>query len=264
VLASVRFFRLDQQRTLMKSQTPVAVFAAAALSAASFPAWAQTPPDLRDLVGARAGSAEGAIEGRGYQFVRTQEGSGSKWSYWRRGGECVQITTTNGRYAAIDRMDSSLCDGGGSRDGGGNAAAAVIAGAAVIGLAAALAHHNNRHGDSDAQHDRDYSRGYQDALYGAAYDRDDSQAYHDGYLAGEAERSNRRAANSRHVRRAPWAAQQACSERADDFQNQPRGSSTPISVREVGGEWQMVMGTGPYRSVCTVNSEGRVRSIDPY
>ena len=102
--------------------------------------------------------------------------------------------------------------------------AAFLAGAAVIGLAAALAHHNRNHDDRDERHDDDYSRGYQDALYGATYDRNDSEAYHDGYLAGESERSNRRASNTDHVRRAPWAAQQACSARADDFQNRPRGS----------------------------------------
>ena len=136
---------------------------------------------------------------------------------------------------------------------------------AWVGLAAALAHHNRNHDERDARHDDDYSRGYQDALYGATYDRNDSESYHDGYLAGEAERSNRRASNTDHVRRAPWAAQQACSARADDFQNRPRGSSAPISVRDLGGgDWRMVMGTGPYRSVCVVSNDGRVRSIDPY
>lgn len=246
------------------SKAPCAVLATVALLASSLPAHAQTPPDLRDLVGARAGQAEGEVQSRGYQFVRTQEGGDSKWSYWRRGNDCVQITTTDGRYASIDRMDRNLCDGGGSSNSGGNAAAAVLAGAAVIGLAAALAHHNRNHDNRDDNHDNDYSRGYQDALYGATYDRNDSEAYHDGYLAGEAERSNRRAANTDHVRRAPWAAQQACSARADDFQNRPRGSSTPISVREEGDDWRMVMGTGPYRSVCVVSDDGRVRSIDPY
>ena len=248
--------------TLFK--TSVAAMAGVALLGASVPAAAQTPSDLRDLVGARAGQAEGEVQNRGYVFVRTQEGGNSKWSYWRRGGDCVQITTTDGRYAAIDRMDRNLCDGGGSHDNGSNAAAAVLAGAAVIGLAAALAHHNRNHDDRDERHDDDYSRGYQDALYGATYDRNDSEAYHDGYLAGESERSNRRASNTDHVRRAPWAAQQACSARADDFQNRPRGSSAPISVREEGDDWRMVMGTGPYRSVCVANSDGRVRSIDPY
>lgn len=246
-------------------KTSVAVLAASGLLAASLPASAQTPSDLSDLVGARAGQAEGAVQGRGYEFVRTQEGGSSKWSYWRRGNDCVQITTTDGRYAAIDRADRHQCDGSGSRDSGGNTAAAVLAGVAVIGLAAALAHHNSKHDNRDDNHDGDYSRGYQDALYGATYDRNDSEAYHDGYLAGESERGNRRASNTDHVRRAPWAAQQACSTRADDYQSRPRGSSTPISVRDLGdGDWQMVMGTGSYRSVCVVSSDGRVRSIDPY
>lgn len=245
--------------SMMKSS--IAALAAASLAASA--AQAQTPPDLRDLVGARGGQAEGELQRRGYEFVRTQEGGATKWSYWRRDGDCVQISTADGRYAAIDRVDRGQCDAG--SHGGGNAAAAVLAGAAVIGLAAALAHHNRNHDERDEQHDGDYSRGYQDALYGATYDRNDSEAYHDGYLAGEAERSNRRASNTDHVRRAPWAAQQACSSRADDFQNRPRGSSTPISVREAGGgDWRMVMGTGSYRSVCVVSDDGRVRSIDPY
>ena len=247
---------------MTRSKAPGAVLAAAALLAAALPVAAQTPPDLRDLVGARAGQAEGAVQSRGYAFVRTEEGGSAKWSYWRRGDDCVQITTRDGRYASIDRADRDQC--GGSHNNSGNTAAAVLAGAAVIGLAAALAHHNRNHDDRDERHDDDYSRGYQDALYGATYDRNDSEAYHDGYLAGEGERSNRRAGNTDHVRRAPWAAQQACSVRADDFQNRPRGSSTPISVREEGDDWRMVMGTGPYRSVCVVSDDGQVRSIDPY
>ena len=250
------------------SKAPIVALSVVALSvvamlAAPLPVSAQAPSDLSDLVGARAGSAEGEVQRRGYSFVRTQEGGTAKWSYWRRGDDCVQITTRDGRYAAIDRADRDQC--GASRSDSGNAAAAVLAGAAVIGLAAALAHHNRNHDERDARHDDDYSRGYQDALYGATYDRNDSEAYHDGYLAGEAERSNRRASNTDHVSRAPWAAQQACSARADDFQNRPRGSSAPISVREEdGGDWRMVMGTGSYRSVCVVSGDGRVRSIDPY
>ena len=42
--------------TLFKA--PVAILCIAALLAVSAPAYAQTPPDLRDLVGARAGQAD--------------------------------------------------------------------------------------------------------------------------------------------------------------------------------------------------------------
>lgn len=48
--------------TLFKA--PVAILSVAALLAVSVPAYAQTPPDLRDLVGARAGQAEGAVQSR--------------------------------------------------------------------------------------------------------------------------------------------------------------------------------------------------------
>ncbi len=39
----------------------------------------------------------------------------------------------------------------------------------------------------------------------------------------------------------------------------------PISVTETGrGEYRMTMGTGSYRSVCTVSASGQVRAMEPY
>ena len=87
------------------SKAPIVALSVVAMLAAPLPVSAQAPSDLRDLVGARAGSAEGEVQRRGYSFVRTQEGGTAKWSYWRRGDDCVQITTRDGRYAAIDRAD---------------------------------------------------------------------------------------------------------------------------------------------------------------
>lgn len=40
-----------------------------------------TPPDLRDMVGARAGQAEGELGRRGYDWVRTDTGDDRKWGY---------------------------------------------------------------------------------------------------------------------------------------------------------------------------------------
>lgn len=227
------------------------------------PAAAQTPPDLRDLVGARAGQAENAVRGRGYVFARSQQDSMSSYTYWTRGDACVQITTTNGRYASIDTMGRSNCSGS---SGGGSAAGAVIAGAAIIGLAAALAAHNKKHGGSKASsHDDDYSRGYQDALYGTHYDEDDSEGYHDGYMAGDAERSNRRAANTSYVRNAaPPDLRQACEARGDDFMNLPPGSSSAVSVNNAGGRYEVVVASGHYRARCTVDNRGRVLEMNPF
>lgn len=233
---------------------------------AVLPAAAQTPGRLSDLVGARAGQSEGELIRRGYEATGRNEVVGDgRLTYWRRGDECVAIMTRDGRYASINQAGRSECGGGSGHD---NDAGAAVAAVAIVGLVAALASHNRRHGDDDRHpnHDDEYQRGYQAGLYGSDYDdRHETEGYHDGYLAGEAEAVNRRNSNSRWVRQAPRSAQNACSHRADDFQNSPRGSSVPISVRDLGrDQWEMTMGTGSYRSVCRVTSDGRVLSIDPY
>ncbi|KQW83641.1 hypothetical protein [Brevundimonas sp. Root1279] len=236
---------------------------ALALGAATQAA-AQTPSRLSDLVGARAGQAEGELTSRGYQATGRSEVVGDgRLTYWKRGDDCVAIMTRDGRYASINQAGRSECGGGGSD---GNAAAAAVAGVALVGLVAALAAHNNRHNDADRNHDSEYQRGYQAGLYGSIYDdRHETEGYHEGYLAGEAEATNRRNSNSRWVRQAPREAQDACARRADDFQSRPYGSSVPIGVRDLGGgQYEMTMATGSYRSVCRVTASGNVLSIDPY
>ena len=67
------------------------------------------------------------------------------------------------------------------------------------------------------------------------------------------------------MRGVPDAAQEACSRRADEFQNRPYGSSVPISMRDLGrGQYELTMATGSYRSVCTVSASGEVRDMSPY
>ncbi|MFS0709941.1 hypothetical protein [Brevundimonas phoenicis] len=239
----------------------ISVSSAVVLSSVS-PAFAQTPGRLSDLVGARAGQAESELGRRGYEVTDRSEVVGDgRMTYWRRGDECIAIMTRDGRYQSINQAGRTEC-GGGRHDNTGAAVAAV----AIVGLAAALAAHNRRHGDTDRDHDAEYERGYQSGLYGSPYDdRHETEGYHDGYLAGEAEASNRRHSNSRWVRQAPVAAQDACSLRADEFMSRPRGSSVPISTRDLGrGEWELTMATGTYRSVCRVTAAGSVQSIDPY
>ncbi len=233
--------------------------------AAAAPVFAQTPGRLSDLVGARAGQSEGELGRRGYQATDRSEVVGDgRLTYWRRGDECVAILTRDGRYASINQAGRSECGGGGS--GGHSDAGTAVAAVAIVGLVAALAAHNRRHNDADRDHDSEYERGYQAGLYGSNYDdRHETEGYHEGYLAGEAESANRRNANSRWVRQAPGAAQDACSRRADDFQSRPRGSSVPVSARDLGrGEWELTMATGSYRSVCRVTGSGNVLSIDPW
>lgn len=250
----------------MSLQRKALISATAGLMAlvSSGSSFAQTPDVLRDLVGARAGQAEGALQSRGYQATDRSEVVGDgRLTYWRKGDDCISIMTRDGRYASINQAGRGECGGSGSS---GSNATAIAAGVAIVGLAAAIAAHNNHHRDADAEHDREYQRGYQAALYGADYDaRHETEGYHEGYLAGEEEGRNRRHASSSWVRNASTAAQDACARRADEFQNRPYGSSVPISVRDLGrGEYELTMATGSYRSRCVVNASGDVRAMNPY
>lgn len=46
------------------------------------PALAETPADVRDLVGAKGAGGQTQLQARGYRFVRVQSGDDRKWSYW--------------------------------------------------------------------------------------------------------------------------------------------------------------------------------------
>ncbi len=240
----------------MMRRTIAALAAASMIGTAMAPAYAKTPGSLSDLVGARAPGAESEMQSRGYKMETFKNGG----QYWWNGDTCVRVVVSQGRYASIDKADAGDCG-----KGGGNAAAAVGA-VAVVGLIAALASHKKKHGDDHggADHDSEYSRGYNDGLYGGQYDRHDSEGYHDGYMAGETEAANRRMANRPYARGGTDGGRTACARRADEFQNAPWGSSVVVSQREQRGSHVYTMATGSYRSVCTADASGRVIDIQPY
>lgn len=66
---------------------------------------------LTDLVGARAGQAEGELQARGYRWVRTEKGDDRSYAYWwsadRR--QCVTVATMDGRYSAITPTTAPDC-----------------------------------------------------------------------------------------------------------------------------------------------------------
>ncbi|MDM9584832.1 hypothetical protein [Nostoc sp. GT001] len=67
---------------------------------------------LPDLVGARAGQAEGEVRRRGYTYRHNQRVSKtSVASFWVEGnsGKCVEIVTSNGRYQNIFYVDWHHC-----------------------------------------------------------------------------------------------------------------------------------------------------------
>lgn len=253
-----RILRFLTGEKVMKRQIAGSSIVAAMLLGSIAPAAAKPPSDISDLPGSRAAGAETAMESRGYEMTKTSGGA----QYWWNSGTktCVSVVVANGRYANVDKTDSSNCG-----HGGGGSAAAAVGAIAAVGLIAALASHKKKHGDGDANHDSEYSRGYNDGLYGGQYDRNDSEGYHDGFMAGEAEASNRRAANRSYARGGPDAARAACERRADQYQNAPGGSSVAVSQRSAGGgNYVFTMATGHYRSTCTASSNGQVIDISPY
>lgn len=66
---------------------------------------------LEDMVGARAGQAEGELMRRGFRNVRGEKGDDRSYAYWwnadRR--QCVTIATMDGRYSSITPTTAPDC-----------------------------------------------------------------------------------------------------------------------------------------------------------
>lgn len=73
---------------------------------------------LEDLVGARAGQAEGELSRRGYRNVRGEKSDDRSYGYWwndtRR--QCVSIVTKDGRFDAITPTTAPDCRQAASTD----------------------------------------------------------------------------------------------------------------------------------------------------
>jgi hypothetical protein len=71
-----------------------------------------TPADLADLVGAKAGQAEGELERRGYAYTTGSTSGNSKYGAWynRSKNRCVMIRTEEGRYQSIVQAPPADCD----------------------------------------------------------------------------------------------------------------------------------------------------------
>ncbi len=66
---------------------------------------------LEDMVGARAGQAEGEVQRRGYVNVRGEKGDDRSYTYWWNAArrQCVTIATMNGRYDSITPTTAPDC-----------------------------------------------------------------------------------------------------------------------------------------------------------
>lgn len=98
---------------------PSALIVAAVLITPPIAARAQST-GLDDMVGARAGQAEGELQRRGYRNVRGEKGDDRSYTYWwnadRR--QCVTIATMDGRYDSITPTTAPDCRQPGSNADG--------------------------------------------------------------------------------------------------------------------------------------------------
>jgi hypothetical protein len=95
----------------MTSIKTIAVLAVAVVAAGSL--YAQDPvKHLQDLKGALGRDGESQMQQRGYTHVRTEKNDDSAFSFWtdNRYGYCIQVTTTDGRYASIVYSPAADCD----------------------------------------------------------------------------------------------------------------------------------------------------------
>ena len=82
----------------------------ASAGAAHAPSHGGTSAGLDDLVGAKAGQAEGELQRRGYEYRSGSTSGNSKYSSWYNSatGRCVMIRTEDGRYQSI--VDAPMAD----------------------------------------------------------------------------------------------------------------------------------------------------------
>lgn len=245
---------------LLRSIVAGIVFAAMTPASVS----AQTAPGFGGLIGMRGSSLDNEMSQRGFSFAKNVGGASMYWNRSTR--TCVSVYVDDGRVRSIQSASASDC--GHSSGGSGDAAAAAVAGVALVGLVAALSSHHkstdNAH-SQQANHDSEYQRGYSDGLYGSPYAQQDSEPYHEGFLAGEAEASNRRAANTSYTRSAPANARAACEQRGDQFMNMPAGTSIATSYNRLGnGNYDVVVSAGHYKARCEATADGRVIDINSY
>jgi hypothetical protein len=80
--------------------------AATVLALIALPAFADTPDDIVDLLGARAPGAETQMQARGYVDVK---GNNVWWN--QQTGVCVRVHVSQGRYKTIDMLSPIDCGG---------------------------------------------------------------------------------------------------------------------------------------------------------
>lgn len=82
-----------------------------AAAALSLPAFAQTPPDVADLVGARGAGGETQLLSRGYALRDSNVVGDQRFNFWwkAKSSQCISVATADGRYASIQSVPAANC-----------------------------------------------------------------------------------------------------------------------------------------------------------
>lgn len=83
-----------------------------AMTCAAGGAAAAAPPSVADLVGARGAGGETQLLARGFEQRESRVVGDQRFSFWwnSKRGECISVSTTDGRYASIEQVPGENCD----------------------------------------------------------------------------------------------------------------------------------------------------------
>ena len=108
---------------------------------------ADTPGDLRDLIGIRGSSSDGEMARRGYTLAKSTDDVSYWWNASRR--SCVSIEIDDGRVSGINGETDRQCGKSGGNGAAAAALGAVLIGALVAGAAASDKHRQHDDGGDD-------------------------------------------------------------------------------------------------------------------
>lgn len=223
------------------------------------PVMAQTPGNVRDLVGAKAAGGEEALQSRGFVHIKSERGDDRTWSYWWQPSrkECLSVAVVDGRFDSITSSPAPDCNQSVSKKSDGAAVAAGVGIAALIG-AIALAHKSKDHESGkhydNASEDSAYERGYRDGLYNQSYHNyDRSTPYSNGYQAGVAQRGHE--TSYRDVHRSNAGGYAASVDVNDLVNTRAAGAETAMQSRGFHNVDALKSGTSSY----TIWYNGRTR-----
>lgn len=93
----------------MRSHPPAACLLAMLTLSAT--AYAQTPPDVEDLVGARGAGGETQLLSRGYEQRDSNTVRDQRFTFWwnAKKNQCISVSTMEGRYASIQAVPAANC-----------------------------------------------------------------------------------------------------------------------------------------------------------